>query len=198
MSLTIQLDENESARVSDQVVETQPPDRVEFVAEGVLTVTEDLMGDYEGTALKPTEVILSVDDADTVTVDLTAEPSLRLEDVDVGVETPNSDDISSGIDSLNPTTDEGTEAPDINPGAIAFTVEGVILNVPTETFEPLSDGEITLQSITFSIDEVAKSDGGSNNDVILEITLLGYGVVIYRNGIIEIGTTGGMIDIGLP
>lgn len=198
MSLTLRLDENENAQVSDQLVETEPPDHVEFVAEGVLTVTEELMGKFEGTALKPTEVVLSVDESDTVTVDLTEEPSLHLEDVDVGVETPDTDDISSGMDSLNPTSDEGAEAPDINPAAIAFTVEGAILNISQETFEPLSEGEITLKSIAFALDEVAKSDGGSGTDVILEITLLGYGVVIYRNGIIEIGTTGGVIDIGLP
>lgn len=198
MSLTIQLDGNESARVSDQRVETQPPDHVKFVAEGVLTVSEGLMGDFEGTALKPTEVILSVDGSETVAVDLTADPSLRLEEVDVGVETPDADDISQGVNSLDPTTDRGDETPDVSLGAIAFTVEGAILDVPDETFESLSDGEITPKSITFALDEVARGDGGSNDDVVLEVTLLGYGVVIYRDGVIEIGTTGGGIDIGLP
>ena len=198
MSLTIQLDESESTRVSDVLVETQPPDQIDFVAEGVLTITQELMDGFEGTTLKPTQVILSVDESDTVTVDLTEEPSLRLEEVDVGIETPDSDDIAPGMDSLDPTSDESTEAPEINPGAIAFTVEGSILHVPKETFEPLSEGELTLKSITFALDEVAKSDGGSNNTIILEVTLLGYGVVIYRNGIIEIGTAGDVTGIGLP
>lgn len=198
MSVTIHLDEHQSTRVSDQRIETRPPDRIEFVAEGIITMTEELLGEFEGMALKPVQVDMSVDESQTVTVDLTEEALLRLEEMDVGVETPDADDISPGIGSLDPTTDDSIESPDITPGAIAFTVEGAILNVPEETFEPLSESSPTLQSITLAADEAIQSDGGSNNDILSEFTLLGYGIVIHRNGIIEIGTRGDVTDIGLP
>lgn len=198
MGLTIDLDENESAQVADEVIEIQPPDQVEFVTEGTLTITEGLLGEFEGTALKPAQILLSVDESQPVQVDLTEKSSLRLEEVDVGVETPDTDEISPGIGSLNPTTDDSAESSDIDRGAIAFTVEGVILDVPRETFEQLSEGELTLKSITFSLDDAVRSDDGSNDNVLLESSLLGYGIIIYRNGIIEIGTPGGVAGIGLP
>lgn len=197
MSLTIQLDETESARMSDELVEPQLPDRVEFVATGLLTISGELLGEFEGTTLLPAEVVLSVDDSETVTVDLTAEPSLRLEEVDVGVATSGADDISPGTAALDPRSDERADAPDVGPGSIAFTVEGAILNVPEETVDQLSEGDVTLQSITFALDETVKSDGGSNDAVVLEVTLLGYGIVVYRNGIVEIGTAGDETDSGL-
>lgn len=198
MSVTIHLAGNQSARLSDQRIETQPPDRIEFVAEGILRTTEEVLGEFEGMAMKPERVDISVDGSRTVTVDLAEEASLRLAEVDVGVETPDADDISAGLDSLNPTTDDGTESPDMNPGALAFTVEGAILTVPEETIEQLSEGSPTLESITFAVDNAIKSDGGSNTDVLLEFTLLGYGIVIHRNGTIEIQTHGDTTDIGLP
>lgn len=198
MGLTLRLDEQESARVSEESIGTHPPDQVEFVAEGLLTVTEELLGEFEGTTLKPTRVALAVGESDSVTVDLTAEPSLRLEEVDVGVATPDTADLSAGVDSLDPRTDERAETPDLNPGAVAFTVEGSILNLPEATFKRLSEGEMSLQSITFALEETAKSDGGSNDTVLVEVTLIGFGIVIYRNGIIEIGTPDGATDIELP
>lgn len=198
MSVTIHFYENQSVRLSDQSIETRPPDRVEFIAEGNLTVSEELLGEFEGMSLKPARVGVSVDESQTITVDLTEETSLRLEEVDVGVETPDADNISSGMDSLIPTTDDEAESPNITPGSIAFTVGGAILNVPEGTFEPFFEGSPTLESITFTVDDAVKSDGGSNNDVLLEFTLLGYGIIIHYNGVIDIGTRGSVSDIELP
>lgn len=197
MSLTVRLDENESVRVADEVIETHPPDTVEFVAEGVLTMTAEILERFEGNTLDPEQLTLSVDASRDVPVDFTKEPSLRLEEVDVGVETPDTDDVSSEIDSLSSTTD-AAQSFGSKTGAIAFTIEGVLLDVPEETFEQLSEGELTLKSISFAREDVVKSDGGSNDTVLLEFSLLGYGIVIYRDGCIEIGTGGDITNTRLP
>ncbi|WP_154660560.1 hypothetical protein [Halopiger goleimassiliensis] len=189
MGLTIQLDEHEHARLSDAVVETRPPDRIDFVAEGVLTVSEALLGEFEGTTLQPTEVAFTVDGSTPVTVDLTGEPTLRLESVDVGVTTTDADELSPDVTALDPTSDGSGDPFGTTPGAIAFTVEGTIRDVPADAFASLSAGEATPTAITFALQETTKSDGGADA-TLLEITLLGYGVVVYRSGIIEIGTGG--------
>lgn len=171
--------------MSDQRIEPRPPDRIEFFAEGVLSVSEGVMRAFEGTTLKPAEVEMAIDESRTVTVDLTGTPSLRLESLDVGVNTPEVDDVISGVD---PTTDDRPGDHKPQPGAIAFTVEGSILNVPEDTLEPLASGSPRVASITLTVDEAPRTDGGSDDEVLVELTLLGYGIVIYADGLIEIGT----------
>lgn len=196
MSLTVRLVDNQGIRISDQIIEPRPPDRVELAVEGVLTITENVLSQFEGTTLKPKQVVVSGDESGAVTVDL-EEASLRLETMDVGVETPDADDISPGMDSF-PTSPDDAESLDTRPGAIAFTLEGAILETPKKTLEMIPDESVTLDSITFATEETMRSDGGSDERVLLEVTLVGYTVVIYRNGSIEVGTLGGGSDINLP
>lgn len=196
MSSTIHLEENRSVRLTEQIIEAEPPARVAFAAEGVITITEAVLGEFAGTSLKPIEITLSVDGSETVAIDLSGAASLRLDTVDVGVETPDVDDLSPGMGS-NPSSTDGSGSSDAHPGAIAFTVEGVIRDAPAAAFDVIADGSPRLESITFATDDVLRSDGGSGTDVVLEIGLLGYGVVVRRNGTIEISTgLTGVSDVG--
>ncbi|RDI70219.1 hypothetical protein [Halopelagius longus] len=197
MSVTVHLDENESVRLTDEVVETRPPDRIAFAVEGTITMTEDLLGSFAGATLNPVRIDVSGDGSPAVAIDLAAESSLRLETVDVGVETPDADDLSPGLDSLSPGGDDDSETTGSRPGAIAFTVEGAILDVPAETFESLPGAPRTVETLTFAVEGPVRTDGG-RDDVLLDFTLLGYGVVVYRNGVVEIGTGGTLTDVGLP
>lgn len=192
MRVTTHLDENESVRLSDEVVETRPPDRLAFAVEGTITMTEDLLGSFAGATLNPVRIDVSGNGSQAVAIDLAGESSLRLETVDVGVETPDAGDLSPGLSSEDDSEERSTR-----PGAIAFTVEGAILDVPAETFESLSDGPRTVETLTFAVEDPVRSDGGAD-DVLLDFTLLGYGVVVYRNGVVEVGTGGTLTDVGLP
>lgn len=196
MSVTVDLDENESVLVSDQYFEVQPPDRVDFVAEGIITMTKELLGKFEGTALKPAELVISTGDSRTVTVDLTGDALLQLQEIDVGVETPDADGISPGRDSLTQATEAARTASQ-NAGSIAFTIEGAIQDVPEETFERLSEGPLTLERVTFAVADAVRSDGGADTSL-LEFSLLGFSIVVHSDGLIEIGTRGGVRDVGLP
>ncbi|RKD95463.1 hypothetical protein [Halopiger aswanensis] len=200
MSITVNVDENQNIRVTEQLVGTAPPSQVEFAAEGTITMTSELLERFEGTSLQPAEIELAVADAETVAVDLSETASLRLETVDVGIETPDTGDLSPGMDTLQSSTDDDSETSDTEPGAIAFTVEGAITDVPAETLESLTDAssEPTLATITFAVEEPTRSDGGSGTDVLLEIDLLGYGITVYRDGRIDIGTGDLRDDLGLP
>lgn len=185
MTVTIRIVDNQSIRVSDEVLEERPPDRVAFAVEGIVTMTEEVLSEFEGQALKPVRIDVSVEESRAVELDLT-EATLRLETVDVGVEVPDADDLSPGMDSLRPSSDDDAESTDPGPGAIAFTVEGSIQDVPAEALEPIAESASTLESITFVVDDAVKSDGGSD-DRVFEFSLLGFHVVVNRNGVIEIG-----------
>lgn len=189
MTVTIRIVDNQSIRISDEVLEERPPDRVAFSVEGVVTMTEEVLSEFEGQALKPIRIDVSVEKSRAVELDLT-EASLRLETVDVGVEVPDADDLSPSMDSLGPSSGGDAESSYAGPGAIAFTVEGAIDDVPAEALEPIAESAPTLESITFTVDDAVKSDGGSD-DRIFEFSLLGFHVVVNRNGVIEIGARGG-------
>lgn len=198
MSISVDIEENAAVRVTDQAIDANPPDEVAFTADGVLRPTEGLLGEFEGSALRPVEVAFSVEESRTVEIDLEA-ASLRLDAVDVGVETPDSDDLPTA--ETRPSTDDLADLADLSdsrPGAIAFTVEGVISGVPDETLARLTDGSTRLASITFAVQERARSDGGSADDVLLEFTLLGFGIVVRRDGTIEVSMRSGGADVGLP
>lgn len=185
MSLTVHVDENPSIRLTGQVVETHPPDRVEFAAEGVIRMTETLLSEFEGRSLVPVGVVFEVDDSRTVETDLAGEASLRIETVDVGVETPDADDLSPGMETVSSATDDEPA------GSIAFTVEGVISSVPPETLDRIAGGASTLKSVTFAVEDAVRSDGGSGGDVVFEFGVLGRRVVVHRNGTVDVGRTGG-------
>lgn len=196
MSVTVHLDENESVSLTDEVVDVRPPDRIAFAVRGTLTMTEELLGSFAGATLNPVRLDVSTGGGGRVEVDLAERSELRLETVDVGVETPDTDDLSPGMDALGSSSDE--EEADTRPGAIAFTVEGAVLDVPAETLESLSEGSPTLSALTFAVESPVRSDGGAPDDPIFQFSLLGYGIVVRRNGVIEIGGGGGLLDVNLP
>lgn len=197
MSITVQVADTEDIRLTENTVETHPPDRLEFSVRGQLTVTEALLVQFEGATLNPVRVTVS-DDGEPAEIELTEPPSLRLETADIGVATPESDDIADGLDALRPSTDGGPEPIDARPDVITFTVDGTIRGVPVETLETTADDSPAIESVTFAVEESVMSDGGSGSDVIFELTLLGYGIVVRRDGTIVVGSHGGLASIDRP
>lgn len=202
MSTTVHITENPSVTVTEEVVEPRPPDSVGFLAEGVIRPTRSLLAEFEGSSMTPVRVDVVVDGSRTVTVDLDEEASLRLESIDVGVETPDVpdvSDVSDGVDAIGSARGDGAGSSDGPSGAIAFTVEGTIRDLPGETLEALEGGSQELESVTFSVGEAVETDGGSPLDVLLDVSLFGYGVVIRRNGTVEVRSDGGStrLELGL-
>lgn len=70
MGLRVNVEENRSVRVTDFLVDTEPPDRIEFAVDGVLSMTEELLSDFEGSSLKPVGIEMSIDGSRTVEIDL--------------------------------------------------------------------------------------------------------------------------------
>jgi|GEM_PF-696109 hypothetical protein len=196
MTVTIDLDEAESIHLTD-AFERRPPDRLEFVIEGRLTVTEALLAEFEGSTLDPVRIAVSTDDSDPVEIDLTGPATLRLENADVGIATPDSNDVPSSLDALR-SEDNGFGSAKSPPDVIAFTVEGVIRDVPTATLEAIADDTSGIESVTFAVGESVRSDGGSDDDVIFELALFGYGIVVRRDGTIVIGSNGTRSSIDRP
>ncbi|WP_247730695.1 hypothetical protein [Halovivax limisalsi] len=189
MSLTIRFDEHETARLTDERIETVSRDRIEFVAEGNLTVTESKMAAVAGRTLRPTTVTLTVEDERPVPIDLTGPATLRLEDADVGIEPAGTDAVPSEATALESTTDDGPNGADPTYGVLSFTVDGAVQGVPEETVDRLAGSNATLRSITFTLDDETRSNGGTN-DTVLAVTLLGFGVLVQRNGVVRVGIDG--------
>lgn len=198
MSNTVRFDDAESIRLSDVIVETRPPDRIEFSVEGNLSVTEAVLGEFAGTTMNPSRVTVSGGDADAVALDLTGPATLRLETVDVGVATPDREDLADGVDALRSSADGGPDSVDPRPDVLSFTVDGEIRDVPSETFAALPAAGLSLESITFAVEESVRSDGGRGDDVVFECTLLGYGIIVRRDGSIVVGKAGSLASIDLP
>ncbi|QLK26613.1 hypothetical protein HYG81_03070 [Natrinema zhouii] len=197
MTVTIDLDEADSIHLTE-TLERRPPDQLEFAIEGTLTVTEALLAEFEGATLDPVRITVSTDDSDPVEIDLTGPATLRLENADVGVATPDADDVPTSLDALRTSAGDDFESIKSPPDVIAFTIEGVIQDVPTATLEVIADETPEIESVTFAVEESVRSDGGSGNDVIFELTLLGYGIVVRRDGTIVVGCHGSPPDIDLP
>ncbi|ADB61276.1 hypothetical protein Htur_2398 [Haloterrigena turkmenica DSM 5511] len=198
MRNTVRFDDAESIRLSDVIVETRSPDGIEFTAEGHLSVTEALLAEFEGTTLNPVRVTVSGDETGSVAIDLSGPATLRLETVDVGVATPDREDLADGIDALRSSANDGSDSVDSRPDVLSFTVEGEIRNVPSETLSAISEDVSGLESLTFAVSESARSDGGGGDDVVLELSLLGYGIVVRRDGSIVVGNAGSLASIDLP
>lgn len=196
MSTTVHIDEDPSVTVSESIVDPHPPDSVGFLIEGVIKPSPALLSRFEGSSLTPVRVDVTVDDGRTVAVDLDEEATLSLESVDVGVETIG---VAEGVDAIDSALGDGDGSPDEPSGAIAFTVEGTIRDLPAETLADLEGESPTLESVTFSVAEAVETDGGSPLDVLLQVELFGYGVVVRRNGSIEVRSGGGSsgLDLGL-
>lgn len=185
MRITVAIADDQRIRVAGDAVETHPPDQFTFAVEGVLSMTEQLVSQFEGATLRPSRVSLSVDDR-TVDIDLTGEAELRLSSVDVGIETPDPD-LSEGVESLTSSVTDPSALTDANPAALAFTVEGSVLGVPEGTLEILDSGNVTVESLSVAVDDGVRSDGGSTDDVVFEVALLGYGITVRRDGAIVVG-----------
>lgn len=196
MSITVDIADDQRIRVAGDAVETCPPDEVAFGIEGVLSMTEQLVGQFEGATLRPSRMTLSVDDR-PVEIDLTDEASLRLSSVDVGIETPDSEDISESVETLKSSVTDPSALTDANPAALAFTVEGSVVDVPEATLEILDSGDVTLESLSFAVDEGVRTDGGSTDDVVFEVTLLGYGITVRRDGTIVVGVRNDLAGLDL-
>lgn len=202
MSTTVRVAENPGIRVTHVAVDPRPPDSLGFRAEGVVRPSRTLLSRFEGSTVTPVRVDLAVHDSRTVPLDLDGDASLRLESVDVGVVPPDGPGVSDagdgadgadgadGVDAVDSVRSDDAGSADDSAGAITLTVEGTFRDLPGETLTALDDGSPTLESVTFSVSEAAETDGGSPGDVLLDVTLFGYGVVVRRNGTVEIGRSG--------
>ncbi|WP_436344571.1 hypothetical protein [Natronorubrum sp. FCH18a] len=188
MSITLTVNDTDSVQLTDERVVRQSPDRIGFAVEGTLSVTEALLAAFEGATLNPARVTIAVDESRTVDIDLTDEASLRLETIDVGIATPDADDLVPESDPISAVANDDPASAAPTPDVLAFTVEGVIRGVPAETVEAVAAGDPEFVSLTFTVDD-ARTDGGSKPDVVLELALFGYGIVVRRNGRISIGTS---------
>lgn len=197
MSLTVDLTGNENVTLTDGTVERRPPDRLEVSVDGRLSVTDALLAQFEGATLDPVAVTVSSDDADQVEIDLTGPAALRLQNVDVGVATPDAGEIPGPTDALRSSADGGPDGVDPPPDVLAFTIDGTISDVPPATLEAIGGDDPRLESLTFAVEDSVRSDGGSGNDVVFEFTLLGYGVVVRRDGMIVVGSGEGGASIDL-
>ncbi|APW98270.1 hypothetical protein CHINAEXTREME_10920 [Halobiforma lacisalsi AJ5] len=196
MSVTVAIDENQGVRIVEDHIEPVPPDRIGFTIEGRMSMTEQLLGRFEGQTLEPSRIRLAVDETTTVEIDLTGKASLRLSSTDVGIESPGVDDLSRGLDACQSSIADPTEATDPRPAILAFTVDGSVVDVPEETLEVVSVTEPSVEALTFSVDDAMKSDGGVPDDVVLELSLLGYGISVHRDGTISVGVLGGSAGLG--
>lgn len=241
MPVTVELDEADAVRLTEQVLEPDPPDEVRFRVEGVLRPTEALLDAFAGQSLRPARIGVEIDEAPSVEVNLD-EATLRLETVDVGIERPDvedppevedlpdagdipgTDDVADaverpstdyftdtvgrpatddvpGTDAIGSSSAEGSGSGEARPGALAFTVEGTIRDVPDETLQPMTEGAPTVSSITFEVENTARSDGGPGDggrDVVFEFRLVGFHVSIRRDGTIEIGVRSDEQGVSLP
>lgn len=186
MTVTVSVVDDPAVRVTEEDVVTVPPDTIEFAVEGTASVSRDRLAAFEGRRLRPVAVGLTANDS-AVTLDLGEEATLRLDSLDVGIRTPEADDLRATADRLEPST-EGLAAPTDATGEVAFAVEGTVTDVAPDTFEALSGVRLAVESVTFAVEDPLASDGGSGEDVVLEVSLFGFGILIYRDGTVTIGT----------
>ena len=196
MNVTVRIAEEPAVSVTAESFECRPPDRVDFSVDGQLRVSEGRLGAFAGRSLRPARLALSVDGGDSIEVDLDDAAALELETVDVGVATPDTDDLPIGEDRVPDPSGAIGSSGDTEVGAIAFTVAGTIVGIPEDVTERLSGGTPAFESITFALKEGVRSDGGAD-DVLLSVTLFGFAVVVRRDGTIEIGTADGGSGSGL-
>ncbi|WP_226042221.1 hypothetical protein [Natrinema sp. DC36] len=194
MTITIDLDETESIHLTD-ALDRRPPDRLELAIEGSLTVTESLLAEFEGATLDPVRIAVSTNDSDPVEIDLTGPATLRLENADVGVATPDADDVPTSLDALRTSAGDDFGSVKSPPDVIAFTIEGTIRDVPTATLEAIADDSAEIESVTFAVEESVRSDGGSDDDVIFDLALFGYGILVRRDGTVVVGSAGSLPGI---
>ena len=198
MSLTIELVGDSRVRLDDVEVTARSEADLAFRVEGTLRLTQALLSEFAGRRLTPDTVAFSVDDAEVVEVALEDGTSLRLETVDVGVETPDGeldgDVVTADTDAVSPDpADARSLASDVakslasTPSALAFTVEGVVENVAADDFEALSADEVVPASVTFSVDETPETDGGAPDDALFELHVFGFEIAIWENGTILLG-----------
>lgn len=195
MSVTVSIVGNDDIRVSTDTVEPHPPDAISFAVEGAVTITEALLGQFEGATFEPVAVDLAVDKSEFVTVDLRDDGRLRLETIDVGIEPPDTEYLIPDGDTIRSPIESAAGLSDPDPGVIAFTVQGTVEGVSPATIDDLtrSDQPLAVESITFAVEDSIRSDGGREDDIVAEFSLLGYGIVVRRNGTVTIGTRSGWI-----
>ena len=184
MSLTVHVGESRAIEVTERTVEAPSGEVIEFAVDGVLRVSESILGQYAGRSLRPQRIDVSVDGGTTVEVDLAGDAILDLATVDVGVETPGVEEVASGLDQP--------------PGRVSFALEGTISGLPTMAVETIVTGSPRIESVTFAVDDPVRGDGGAPGDPLLEVVLLGFTVVVRRNGAIEVSRGTGREDVGLP
>lgn len=192
MSVTVDVVDDPSVRLDDVTIGAVPPETVEFAVEGSVAVSGGLLRKFEGRSLRPVAVAMSVDDS-SVVVDLGDDCTLLLDSVDVGVETPGTGGLPTGADDV-PSTPSDLSAPSDLPeateadvGAVAFEVAGTIGGVDSAAVEALSRGRASIESVTFAVEDPLVGDGGTGDDVVLDVSFLGVRVVVLRDGTITVG-----------
>lgn len=202
MTLRIDRDGHDAVRLTAADLEARPSGTVAFAVEGTATITGEMLEAVAGATLTPERVEVGVDDSGPVSIDLGDETpaALRPESVDVGIATPDADDLTPDPDPIRSAVEPGTggdgvDAADVRPNVLAFTVDGIVHGVTDETLEVLSSGSPTLEALVFAVegglatDDGIRSDGGAT-DPVFELTLFGHGIVVNRDGTIVVGSGG--------
>ena len=195
MSVTVRLDGNERIQVREFSVEGRPPDTIAFSAEGTISLTEEMLGAVAGSTFDPSRIELQTDDDRSVSIAFDDESSLRLETVDVRIAAAEGVVPSLDADSISSTAGslaEGTDSFDV----LSFTIEGEIEGVTKETFETLSKHSVAPTAIELTVDDANRTNGGDASDVLLEIGLFGFAVVVRRDGVIAVETRGTRVNFG--
>lgn len=206
MTFTIDIQSNPLVGITHADVAATDEETIAFEVEGTLRVTDELLGALVGSRLTPTEIALACESGPPAEITLD-EAGLRLEEIDVGVELPatDADDASdlaeTAVDGLTDAAESDGAAP-VDPtapldaaGRVAFTVEGVVANAPTDAVERIDDGEAWPASLTFAVDDLVESDGGSPGGPLVELELLGVRVAIRTDGTIVITALGANPEI---
>ncbi|WP_235920697.1 hypothetical protein [Natronorubrum halalkaliphilum] len=154
MSVTLQLTDTDSIHLTDERIERRSPGHIEFAVAGTLSLTEAVLAAFEGATLNPAQATIAIDEGRTVDIDLTDEASLRLETIDVGIASPDPDDLVPESDPISAVADDDPASAAPSPDVLAFTVEGVIRGVSTEAIEAVAAGDPEFASLTFTVDDL--------------------------------------------
>lgn len=186
MSVTVDVADSPNVRLTRQDVAAEAPDAVAFAVEGRATVPAGSLASFEGRNLRPVAVTLAVEGSPVV-VELGDGAELRLEAVDVGVETPDAGDLPTGVDDPGSAATDVVGGIDVDAAVLAFTVEGTVTGVAPEPFEALARAPPTIESITFEVDDPVATDGGPDDGVLVEFAVLGLRIAVRRDGSITVG-----------
>lgn len=179
MALTIDVEDESGISIADATVTVEAANIVSFAVEGILRLGSDVLTPFVGARLTPAEVAFAID-GERVAIDLTGDPELQLNAVDVGIEMLD-DAASDPVEAATDPTDAARET-----GRISFTLEGVVGDVPEDAAERLEGADAAPGSVTFSVDDATATDGGDAEAPMAAIDLVAIRIAVLVDGTIVV------------